>query len=64
MTIYEAMKAKLNREPTNAELRNECKRIIRDAHDDIAARRPQRVLHAVVTRAIANGSPIFTEVKD
>lgn len=30
-TIYEALKAKLNREPTNDELRDECLRIIQAA---------------------------------
>lgn len=30
-TIYEALKAKLNREPTNKELRDECLRIIQAA---------------------------------
>ena len=30
-TIYEALKAKLNREPTTDELKDECLRIIRKA---------------------------------
>ena len=31
LTIYEALKQKLKREPTNAELKKECLRIIRSA---------------------------------
>jgi len=31
MTIYEALRAKLGREPTHAEIVAECRRIIREA---------------------------------
>lgn len=37
-TIYEAMRAKLGREPTDAELSAECRRIICEAHAEIARR--------------------------
>jgi len=35
-TIYEALKAKLGREPTNKELCDDCKRIIANAYVDLA----------------------------
>lgn len=31
-TIYEALRAKLGREPTNAELNERCREIIREVH--------------------------------
>lgn len=31
MTIYEALRAKLGREPTNGELADECRRILAEA---------------------------------
>lgn len=36
MTIYEALKAKLGREPTDAELRADVERIKREALEDTA----------------------------
>ena len=38
MTIYEALRAKLGREPTNAELRADVERIKTDALVDMATR--------------------------
>jgi hypothetical protein len=36
MTIYEALKSKLSREPLNSELKAEVKRIISEAHLELA----------------------------
>lgn len=33
-TIYEVLAAKLGRAPTNAECRDECRRIIREAYEE------------------------------
>ena len=38
MTIYAALKVKLNREPTNAELKAEVRRIIRESYVDAAGK--------------------------
>jgi len=36
-TIYEALETKLGRVPTNAELRADVDRIIREAHEQVAS---------------------------
>jgi hypothetical protein len=37
-TIYEALRAKLGREPTNAEIKADVERIKREAFEELAAR--------------------------
>lgn len=41
-TIYEALRAKLGREPTNAELREDCHRIMTEGLVDRAAKGKMR----------------------
>ena len=36
-TIYEALRAKLGRNPTNVEISAECRRIIAESYDECAA---------------------------
>lgn len=38
-TIYEALRTKLGREPTNAEVKADVSRILREAHDESAQER-------------------------
>jgi hypothetical protein len=38
MTIYEALRAKLGREPTHPEIREEVRRILAEAHIEAAER--------------------------
>lgn len=37
-TIYEALRTKLGRLPTHDEIKTECRRIIAEAHAEVAAR--------------------------
>lgn len=51
-TIWEALAAKLGREPTNAEAHEEVKRILRESADERMVANPQAYLRQGISRAV------------
>jgi len=46
-TIYEVLKEKLGREPTNEELKQDCLRIIREANEESRAKGKKNEIHSI-----------------